>query len=110
MKGKSPVISGADSRNAAPTENSSSPLLGGRNYCTHSGTTSDKTADGGSKHCYRAPAVHIFITLCSNWLMVAFAFGSAQTLRGGTSSARRAFIRSVQSASSSDLSLASSPM
>lgn len=76
-EGKSPVISGADSRHTAPTENCSSPLLRGRNYCTHSSTTPDKPADSGSKHCHSAPAVHIFITMCLNWLMVVLARGSA---------------------------------
>uniref|UniRef100_H2MSX4 Obg-like ATPase 1 n=1 Tax=Oryzias latipes TaxID=8090 RepID=H2MSX4_ORYLA len=81
-EGKSPVISGADRHHTAPTENCSSPLLRGRNYCTHSSTTPDKPAGSDSKHCHCAPAVHIFITMCLNWLIVVPACGSD---RGGTS-------------------------
>lgn len=69
-EGKSPVISGADSLHTAPTADCSSPLLRGRNYCTHSSNTPDNPADSVSKHCHSAPAVHIFITMCLNWLMV----------------------------------------
>lgn len=108
-EGKSPVISGADSRHTAPTGNCSSPLLRGRNYCTHSSTTPDKPTDSGSKHCHSAPAVHIFITMCLNWLMVVLARGTAQTLRGSTSSPHQAFIRSIECAVSSELSVAKSP-
>lgn len=105
----SPVISGADSQHTAPTANCSSPLLRGRNYCTHSGTAPDKPTDSGSKHCHSAPAVHIFITMCLNWLMAAPARGSAQSLRGCTSSPRQAFIRSIECAVSLRLSVAKSP-
>lgn len=94
-EGKSPVISEADSHHTAPTANCSSPLLRGRNYCTHSSTTPDKPTDSGSKHCHSAPAVHIFITMCLNWLMVVLAFSSAQLLRGSASLPRQAFIRSI---------------
>ncbi|XP_034041864.1 obg-like ATPase 1 isoform X2 [Thalassophryne amazonica] len=72
-EGKSPVISRADSRHTAPTANCSSPLLRGRNYCTHSSSTPDKPADLGSKHDHSAPAVHIFITMCLNWLVALLA-------------------------------------
>lgn len=108
-EGKSPVISGADSRHTAPTENCSSPLLRGRNYCTHSSTTPDKPADSGSKHCHSAPAVHIFITMCLNWLMVVLARGSAQSLQGSTSSPHQALIRSTECAVSLELSVTKSP-
>ena len=108
-EGKSPVISGADSHHTAPTANCSSPLLRGRNYCTHSSTTPDKPTDSGSKHCHSAPAVHIFITMCLNWLMVVLVRSSAQSLRGSTSSPRQAFIRSIECAVSSELSVTKSP-
>lgn len=105
----SPVISGADSQHTAPTANCSSPLLRGRNYCTHSCTAPDKPTDSGSKHCHSAPAVHIFITMCLNRLMAAPARGSAPSLGGCTSSPRRAFIRSIECAVSLRLSVAESP-
>jgi len=108
-EGKSPVISRADSHHKDPTENCSSPLLRGRNYCTHSSTTPDKPTDSGSKHCHCAPAVHIFITMCLNWLMVVLACGSAQSLRGSTSSPHQAFIRSIECTVSLELSVAKSP-
>lgn len=91
-EGKSPVISGADSHHTAPAANRSSPLLRGRNYCTHSSTTPDKPTDSGSKHWHAAPAVHIFITMCLNWLMAALGRGSAQSLGGSTLSPHQAFI------------------
>lgn len=106
---KSPVISGADSHHTAPTANCSSPLLRGRNYCTHFNTTPDKPTDSGSKHCHSPPAVHIFITMCLNWLMVVLVRSSAQSLRGSTSSPRQAFIRSIECAVSPELSVAKSP-
>lgn len=108
-EGKSPVISGADSQHTAPAANCSSPLLRGRNYCTHFSTTPDKPADSGSKHCHSAPAVHIFITICLNWLMVVLVRGSAQPLRGSTSSPHQAFIWSIECAVSLELSVAKSP-
>lgn len=85
---KSPVISEADSHCTTRTTNCSSPLLRGRNYCTHSSTTPDKPTDSGSKHCHSAPAVHIFITMCLNWLMVALCSclsAAAQTQHSFTS-------------------------